>query len=355
MADAIHPPSAADDFAACRTLLCSGSKSFFAASLLLPRRVLDPATALYAFCRAADDLIDGQDEGHGAAGEGPQQSAAGAAAALIQLHARLDALYDGRPRDHAADRALAAVVATHRLPRILLDGLLEGFAWDAEGRTYETLADLQAYATRVAGTVGAMMAVLMGVRDADRVARACDLGVAMQLSNIARDVGEDARAGRLYLPRLWLREAGIEPDAWLANPVFTPELGRVVTRLVRAADALYLRADAGIAALPLACRPGIGAASRLYRAIGHRVRAANGNAIDTRATVSTRAKLGLLARATAASLRPGAAITAPPVPAARHLVMAVAATATPPPPNRVIWLLELFAQLDARQSMRTFP
>ena len=348
---------ARDDLAACRTLLCSGSKSFFAASLLLPRRVLDPATALYAFCRAADDLIDGQVAGQAAcqSGAGEGQTASVAAAALLQLHARLDALYAGTPWDHAADRALAVVVATHRLPRVLLDGLLEGFAWDAEGRTYETLADLQAYATRVAGTVGAMMAVLMGVRDTDRVARACDLGVAMQLSNIARDVGEDARAGRLYLPRLWLREAGIEPDAWLANPVFTPELGRVVTRLVRAADALYRRADAGIAALPLACRPGIGAASRLYRAIGHRVRAADGNAIDTRATVSTRAKLALLARATAASILPGAAITAPPVPAARHLVIAVAATATPAPPNRVIWLLELFSQLDARQSMRTFP
>ena len=215
-------PSVIDpaDLAACRAMLRGGSRSFFAAGLLLPRRVLEPTTALYAFCRVADDLIDGP---------------AGGPRALETLHRRLDAIYAGAPGPDAADRALAAVVASHRLPRALLDGLLEGFAWDAEGRQYEDLAAVQAYAARVAGTVGAMMAVLMGARAPDVVARACDLGIAMQLSNIARDVGEDARAGRLYLPRFWLREAGIDPDAFLAAPCFTPALGAVIRRLVAAA------------------------------------------------------------------------------------------------------------------------
>ena len=97
-------------------------------------------------------------------------------------------------------------------------------AWPGtrEVRRYETLQDLDAYAARVAGSVGAMMTLVMGQRAPEIVARACDLGVAMQLTNIARDVGEDARAGRLYLPLQWLREAGIDPDAWLAKPVFTP-------------------------------------------------------------------------------------------------------------------------------------
>ena len=135
------------------------------------------------------------------------------------------------------------------------------------------MGDLYAYAARVAGTVGAMMAVLMGQRSADVVARACDLGVAMQLSNIARDVGEDARAGRIYLPLDWLWEAGIDPDAWLKEPVFTEALGSVVMRLLEAADVLYRRADDGIANLPADCRPGISAARHLYAGIGHQVAA----------------------------------------------------------------------------------
>ena len=98
--------------------------------------------------------------------------------------------------------------------------LLEGFAWGHRGAAAtETLPDdVQDYAARVAGTVGAMMAVLMGARSPEAVARACDLGVAMQFSNIARDVGEDARAGRIYLPLRWLAEAGIDPEAFLASP-----------------------------------------------------------------------------------------------------------------------------------------
>jgi phytoene synthase len=324
---------APEDLDACRTLLRGGSRSFFAASLLLPRRVMEPATALYAFCRVADDLIDG-----------PQ-----GAGALGDLRHRLDLVYAGRPADHAADRALARVVGPHRLPRALLEALLEGFAWDAEGRQYDDLAAIQAYAARVAGAVGAMMAVLMGVRSADLVARACDLGVAMQLSNIARDVGEDAASGRLYLPRRWLREAGIDPDAWLARPAFTPALGGVVQRLVTAADTLYSRADAGIAGLPLDCRPGIGAARRLYAAIGHRVAAAGGNSVDRRAVVPFGIKIGLLAQATGAALLPSGPATAAPLPATRYLVASAAPDPAPVALGRLEWLLNLFADLDQRQ------
>ena len=193
--------------ATCRALLKGGSRTFHAASKVLPRRVADPAIALYAFCRLADDAVDlGNDR----------------AAAVARLRERLDRAYRGQPMDMAADRVFADVVAKFCIPRQLPEALLEGLAWDAEVRRYETLHDLTAYAARVAGTVGAMMTLVMGQRSPEIVARACDLGVAMQLTNIARDVGEDARAGRLYLPLSWLREAGIDPDAWLANPVVYP-------------------------------------------------------------------------------------------------------------------------------------
>jgi phytoene synthase len=127
---------------------------------------------------------------------------------------------------------------------------LEGFQWDAEERRYRTFSDVTAYAARVAATVGAMMSILMETREANAMARACDLGVAMQFSNIARDIGEDARAGRVYLPLDWLVEEGIDVDAWLADPKFNPAIGRTVGRLLAEADALYSRVAAGVAVLP---------------------------------------------------------------------------------------------------------
>jgi 15-cis-phytoene synthase len=212
------------------------------------------------------------------------------------MRARLDAAYSGCAQPVAADRALAAVVAKFDIPRALPEALLEGFDWDAAGRRYETMEDLYDYAARVAATVGAMMALVMGVRTADGLARACDLGVAMQLSNIARDVGEDARAGRIYLPLAWLREAGVDPDAWLKRPDFDPAIASVVQRLLRAADVLYGRAASGVAQLPLACRPGINAARFLYAEIGHELERLGLDSLSQRAVVSRRRKVWLLVR-----------------------------------------------------------
>ncbi len=295
-----------------------GSKSFHAAAFLLPRRVRAPAIALYAFCRVADDAIDlGSDRG-----------ATGTLAALAHLRERLAAIYAGQPQAFAVDRAFADVVSRFALPRALPEALLEGFAWDAEARHYETLADLVSYAARVAGAVGVMLALIMGVGTAAAIARAIDLGIAMQLSNIARDVGEDARAGRLYLPRQWLREQGIDPEAWLAQPAFTPALGAVIARLLAAADGFYARAEPGIADLPFACRPGIRAAKALYAEIGHALARNGGNPIAGRAVVSLRRKLWLLAGSFLPVTGVGQRVSA-----------------------RVAWLLDLFARLAERDRL----
>ena len=326
------------DFAACRAILRDGSRTFLAASLLLPRRVRDPAAALYAFCRVADDAIDlGGD----------------AETALERLRERLALAYEGRPLPIPVDRALADVVARFRIPRALPEALLEGFEWDASGRRYEDLADLSAYAMRVAGSVGAMLAVLMGARAPDMVARACDLGAAMQLTNIARDVGEDARAGRLYLPLGWLREAGVEPEAWLARPVFSDAVGAVVQRLLRAADDLYERADSGIARLPPSCRPAISAARHLYAGIGREVGRVGFDSVSHRAVVPARRKVLLLGRSMA--IRPFGVpgVAEPPLDEARFLVAAVHAAATGPRrplwcrlDDRIAWVAELFERLQ---------
>lgn len=334
------------DIAACRAALRQGSRTFLAASLLLPRGVGESACALYAFCRMADDAVD----------EGADEQGA-----VAMLRNRLAMAYDrSLPRSALptpADRALAAITSRFAIPRALPEALIEGFEWDAQGRHYETLDALHDYAARVAGTVGAMMALLMGVRSADAVARACDLGVAMQLSNIARDVGEDAAMGRLYLPRQWMREAGIDPDAWLASPVFTPALGTVVQRLLQAADALYERVGAGVAQLPLGCRPGINAARFLYADIGHTVRRAGCDSVSRRAVVPASRKAWLLLRALLAwrGLRAWSAPPSWPVlPANGFLVEAVLGTALPQPSrtharsagDRVVWVIELFERLE---------
>jgi phytoene synthase len=272
------------DHAACRSLLRKGSKSFFAASLLLPRRVRKPMVPIYAFCRMADDAVD-------------NASDPGAVAAL---RARLAAAFEGRPHDSPIDRAFSDVARAHELPRAVVEALIEGFAWDAAGRRYETLSELHGYAARVASTVGVLMSVLMGVRDRDALARACDLGVAMQLTNIARDVGEDARNGRVYLPAEWLAEAGIDPTTLVARPRFTEALGGVIERLLRHASTLYARADAGIAILPEDCRASIRAASLIYSDIGRVIERARFDSMSRRAVVPLRRKLWLLIRALAA-------------------------------------------------------
>jgi phytoene synthase len=336
----------AHDAKACRALMRGGSKTFFAASLLLPARVRGPASALYAFCRLADDAIDlGSD----------------AFAEMQMLQRRLDAIYAGRPGPIAADRALAQVVHACALPRPLLDALLEGFLWDAQGRRYETLADVQDYGARVAGTVGAMMALVMGTQSTQALARACELGVAMQLTNIARDVGEDARNGRLYLPRQWLREAGVDADTWLLAPAFTPAIGSVIQRLLRAAETLYQRSEQGIQALPRDCRPAITAARLVYAEIGHQLERDGLDAVNRRAVVPSRRKLVLIARATGAAIKPPAALpdALQPLPAVKFLVDAaavapmVSAAAQQSPPRRsfderIAWATDLHARLIQR-------
>ena len=345
MTDRLDP----SDMAACRALLKGGSRTFHAASKVLPRRIADPAIALYAFCRLADDSVDlGNNR----------------AAAVERLRDRLDRAYRGQPANLAADRAFADVVARYSIPRELPEALLEGLAWDAEGRRYETLQELYAYAARVAGAVGAMMTLVMGQRAPEIVARACDLGVAMQLTNIARDIGEDARAGRLYLPAAWLREAGIEPDTWLANPEFSPEIAAMVQRLLDAADAMYARATLGIANLPLSCRPGIYAARALYAEIGRELERGGLDSVSRRAVVSAERKFRVLARILArleTEWMPAKEFAASgQILETWFLVEAVAATPAPqrepkvrakPIEDRVVWVIDLFAKLERRDQM----
>jgi phytoene synthase len=276
---------AAADLEACKRILATGSKSFAAASLLLPKRVRGPAAAFYAFCRIADDLVDFSDD--------PKL-------AVAELHARVDQIYAGVPNDDPVDRAFARVVEAHAIPRAVVDALIEGFEWDASERAYESVPDVLAYCARVASAVGVVMTLLMGPSDARTLARACDLGAAMQLTNICRDIAEDAARGRLYLPAAWLRERGIDPTQFvtkLDDYAGDPRVAEIVEGLLRIADEHYLRADAGIALLPRDSRAAIRAARLIYADIGRELRKQGCDPTRGRAHTSKARKLALLVRA----------------------------------------------------------
>jgi phytoene synthase len=297
-----------EDIRVCHGVLATGSKSFVAATRMLPKRLRDRVAALYGFCRLSDDAVD--------LGTDSQQALAG-------LHERLQRIYAGRPHDNPVDRAFCDLVHEIALPQAIPAALLDGFAWDAERRRYQTAPELEGYCARVASTVGVMMSLVMGVRSPQLLARNCDLGLAMQITNICRDVGEDARAGRVYLPLDWLAEAGIDADAFVARPEPSPALAGVVKRALALADKYYRRADGGIPLLPRDCRQGVKAARLIYADIGRVIARNKHDSVTTRAYTSKARKLVLLLRASAVHLWPGRPNLEPPAPAVQFLIDAV--------------------------------
>jgi phytoene synthase len=273
-----------------RAILAKGSKSFALAGALLGRRARADAAVLYAFCRRADDAVD--------------EAAPGTLdTVLADLRAELAAIYrgdDGPP----LRRAMAELVARRRIPRSYLDALLDGFAMDARNESYGTLAALDRYGYRVAGVVGLMMCHVLGVRDDRCLPAAAYLGMAMQLTNIARDVVEDHARGRQYLPRSLVR-----PEE-LARALATSDADHPSRRLVaQAVGALLDRAEGyyeqglrGLSDLRWRDALAIGAAARIYRAIGGILRLWGGDVRRGRAVVSLPRKLALVAAAAWASL-----------------------------------------------------
>ena len=271
---------------AAEAALRQGSRSFAGASCLFDARVRRSATLLYAWCRHCDDLVDGQSLGR----NGPAPAAA--AGILDEIRRETRAALGGRPRPGTPYEGLAEVVLRHGIPvRYPLD-LVEGFAMDVQGRRYETLSDTIVYCYHVAGAVGVMMALVMGTRDEETLDRACDLGIAFQLTNIARDVADDAAAGRVYLPRRWLLEDGVAPES-LAGADGTAPAGRTIGRLLDAADRYYASASAGIGRLPLRSALAIAAAREIYRAIGVKAREASSAAHGGRVSTTRAEKLAL--------------------------------------------------------------
>jgi phytoene synthase len=282
-----------DDARVCAAIVRTHARTFSAASRLLPARKRRAVYALYAFCRVADDLVDHTDGG----------SPADVAARLDALEQQLVNALAGTP-EGPVFRELIAAVHQFRVPERALRELLDGVARDLRPARYETWSELAAYCGGVASSVGEMCTAVFGVqgdakteRQAVRYART--LGVAMQLTNILRDVGEDARRGRCYLPLEDLAAFGLTADEVLSRrdlarderwrPLMAFEIGR--------ARALYEAAMPGIALLAPDAGRCAAACATGYAAILDAIEANGYDTIGTRARLGRTARLALLWRA----------------------------------------------------------
>jgi phytoene synthase len=263
----------------------NGSKSFHTASRLFDRQARERAWLLYSWCRHCDDVCDGQvlgRPGGGGAGEGR--------VAILQQNT-LRTLGGERVGELPFD-ALGQVLAESPIPHRYVWDHLEGFALDEAGWRPRNEAELVQYCYHVAGAVGCMMAVAMGVPadDEETLARASDLGIAFQLSNIARDVREDHAAGRCYLPTAWLAKYGLDPSDPL-RPEHREGLVRLVRRMVDLGDRYERSAVEGVRRLPFRSRWAVLAAAGIYGRIGRRVADLGPTAWDERVVIRRRRKL----------------------------------------------------------------
>ncbi len=278
--------------------IAAGSKSFAAASRLFQAPTRESAMMLYAWCRHCDDTIDGQNLGFG-----QRESAQWDGLRRLDKLENLTRLaIAGTPTDHPVFMGLAEVIQRHDIPGHYPLEHLAGYRMDVEHTSYNSLGMLLAYCWRVAGVVGVMMSLVMGRRDAATLDRASDLGMAFQLTNIARDVVEDATVNRVYLPREWLLEEGIHFTAQILDSQKRAALGRVATRLVDAADPYYLSASHGIGALPLRSAWSVATAHGVYRNIGRNVKSHGACAWDQRIASSPAVKLWFVASGAAIAL-----------------------------------------------------
>ncbi|WP_313228285.1 phytoene/squalene synthase family protein [Sphingobium yanoikuyae] len=275
-----------------RDSIARGSRSFAMASKLFDRVTRERAWLLYAWCRKCDDIADGQDHG------GTMRGVADGQARLSTLRVLTDAALRGEPTGDPAFDGFGVVMRECAIPHRYAHDLLEGFALDARDWRPRSEADMLRYCYHVAGAVGCMMAVLMGVDPDDEATldRACDLGIAFQLANIARDISEDELADRCYLPVEWLVEMDMPPGEHM-KPWLRPQLAILSRRLADMAAAYEDSARHGTGALPARAAWAVLAAAGIYGDIAREVARRGEHAWDHRVVTPGREKLGWVIRA----------------------------------------------------------
>ena len=274
----------------CERIVRRHARTFTLASYFLPARKRRAAFAFYAFCRQADDIVD-------SAGFTDRKVVA---RKLLSHRRDLMEALEARPRGPIFREVLWAV-REYSVPAQALFDLLDGVARDLEPETYETWEDLEKYCEGVASTVGVMCAQVFGVPGGPRqldiaIGHARTLGIAMQLTNILRDVGEDARNGRCYLPTEELRRFSIEREEVLASQTLAgdPRWNRLMTFEIARARTLYENALPGISMLSLDSQRCAAACAIGYAAILDALEQINYDSVSTRASVGTFARIGIL-------------------------------------------------------------
>jgi 15-cis-phytoene synthase len=277
----------------CRWMIQKGSKSFSLAARLFDPATRDAAFFLYGWCRYCDDQVDQVD----------------ASVTAEELNRRLKALkektaaaFSFAPQQEPVFIALQYIVHRYGIPSHYALELIEGMAMDVRATQYTSLKELLLYCYRVAGTVGLMMAHIMGLRDEGALKHAADLGIAMQLTNIARDIIEDASMGRIYLPSAWLSEARIAPEA-IAAPENREKLAILTLRLLRDAERYYRSGDEGLWHLSFRSACAVAAARNVYSEIGALLLKKGARAWDERSYVTGARKFHVILRGILGLLR----------------------------------------------------
>jgi len=271
----------------CRWMIQKGSKSFSLAARLFDANTRDAAFFLYGWCRYCDDQVDQV---------GKSADAGEMAARLKALKENTAAAFSFAPQREPVFIALQYIVHRYGIPSHYALELIEGMAMDVRGTHYTTLKELLLYCYRVAGTVGLMMAHVMGLRDERALKHAADLGIAMQLTNIARDIIEDAAMGRIYLPHRWLDEAQIKPEE-IAAPANREKLALLTQRLLRETERYYRSGDDGLWDLSFRSACAVAAARNVYSEIGALLLRKGARAWDERTYVTGARKIRVVVAA----------------------------------------------------------
>ena len=288
-----HTPEVRAALDECKEIITKGSKSFSMAAKLFDPQIRDAAVFLYGWCRYCDDQVDN----------------AGSAGDRAELEARIKALkektasaFSFEPQKEPVFIALQHIVHRYGIPAHYAVELIEGMAMDVRGTRYSTPRELLLYCYRVAGTVGLMMSHVMGLRDESALRNAADLGIAMQLTNIARDITEDAAMGRVYLPLSWLEEAKIPHDQ-ISAPEHRDKLAVLTLRLLNEAGRYYRSGDAGLWHLSFRSACAVSAARHVYSEIGALLLKRGARAWDERTYVTGARKIWVVGRGVLSLLR----------------------------------------------------
>jgi 15-cis-phytoene synthase len=277
----------------CRWMITKGSKSFSLAAKLFDSDIRDAAFFLYGWCRYCDDQVDDA---------GKTESQDELAKRVKALKEDTISAFSFAQQREPVFVALQYIVHRYGIPVHYALELIEGMAMDARGTRYNSLKELLLYCYRVAGTVGLMMSHVMGLRDESALKHAADLGIGMQLTNIARDIIEDAAMGRIYLPLSWLQEAQI-PAAEVAAPEYREKLAMLSLRLLREADCYYRSGDAGLWYLSFRSACAVSAARQVYSEIGSLLLRKGARAWDQRIYVTGSLKLWVVIQGVLSLLR----------------------------------------------------